>query len=126
MTRIEKINLIKQVKAGLISLKKIRTKWWSQDWSDPTLFHCAVETMYSTDICPTVGIPARPGEIFRHLLYYHADIQFNGSLFLITDEEDEYKVLGNLTLYRQSREVTIGRNFGLYLPNEKFDSGFIF
>jgi hypothetical protein len=126
MTRIEKINLLKQVKAGKVSLKKQRVKWWSQDWSDPTLFHCNNELMYSTGICPKDGIP-NPGEVFGHVLYYHADIQFADSVHLINDlEADEYLVIGKITLYRQKRTTTLGKNFGLYLPNEKFDSGFIF
>jgi len=132
MTRIEKIELLKKVKAGRLSLTKHRTKWWSQDWINSSLFHCDGGALYSTTICPALGIPTDPtGEVFKHLLYYHKDFQFNGSVHLINqldleEEKNDFIVIGKLALYRQHRVTTLGDRFGLYEPNERFDSGFIF
>ena len=127
MNRKEKIELLKQVAAGKVSLTKHRAKWWSQDWSDPNLFHCDGSALYSTTICPKDGIPADPGgEVFSHVLYYHTEsIQFANMTFVVTDE-DPYKVVGQFALYRQHKSVTTGKNFGLYCPCEYFDEGFIF
>jgi hypothetical protein len=117
MNRKEKIELLKQVAAGKISLTKYRCRVWSQDFNDFTLFHCLDEKIYSTDILPANGFPAAAtGEIFSNAMFYHSEaIQFkDGSHTPQVTDQNPYTVFGNITLYFHPER------------NQVFDAGFIF